>query len=76
MEVRLLRRYKGTMIGGIVGGIAGFAYYYYVGCASGTCPISSNPFVSTLYVGTIGALLGTRTKKKKQAYEHTETNSN
>lgn len=36
------------------GAVAGFAWYYYVGCATGTCPITSNPYISTGY----GALMG------------------
>ena len=35
----------------------GFAYYYFVGCASGTCPITSNPYVSTAYGALVGLLL-------------------
>ena len=37
-----------------IGGALGYGYYRFVGCRSGTCPISSNPYVSTLY----GALMG------------------
>lgn len=37
-----------------IGGTAGYAYYYFIGCVSGTCPITSNPWISTAY----GALLG------------------
>ena len=37
-----------------VGGAAGFAYYYFIGCTSGACPITSNPYTSAAY----GALLG------------------
>jgi hypothetical protein len=44
------------IIGLVVGGIAGFAYYKFVGCASGTCPITSNPYVSTIYGALMGAL--------------------
>lgn len=38
----------------MIGATAGYAYYYYVGCMSGTCPVTSNPWISTAY----GALLG------------------
>lgn len=46
-----------TGIGVITGCIAGYAYYYYVGCASGTCAITSKPLNSTLYGGLMGGLL-------------------
>jgi hypothetical protein len=35
-------------IGIVVGAIAGYLYYFYVGCASGTCAITSKPLNSTL----------------------------
>jgi len=38
---------------GIVGG---FGYYYFVGCASGTCPLKSNPWIMMAYGGLIGYL--------------------
>ena len=38
----------------VIGGIAGFSYYYFVGCSSGTCSITSSPYMSTLG----GSLLG------------------
>ncbi len=41
----------------MAGGIAGYAYYYYVGCVSGTCPITSNPWISTVYGALIGWLV-------------------
>lgn len=40
----------------VVGGaIAGYSYYYYVGC-NGSCPISGNPYVSTVYGAFAGFL--------------------
>lgn len=51
------KQYIVTGIGVIVGLIAGYAYYYYVGCASGTCAITSKPLNSTLYGGLMGGLL-------------------
>ncbi|MCF6237631.1 MAG: DUF6132 family protein [Candidatus Marinimicrobia bacterium] len=43
------------MLSGLgVGAVLGFAYYYYIGCASGTCAITSNPYISTAYGAMIG----------------------
>lgn len=39
------------------GGLAGLAYYYFVGCSTGSCPITSNPITSMLYLGLVGWLL-------------------
>jgi len=36
----------------------GFAYYHYVGCNSGACPIASSPVVSTVFGAVIGASVG------------------
>ena len=46
-----------TGIGVIVGAISGYLYYKYVGCASGTCHITSKPINSTLYFALVGGLL-------------------
>ncbi len=46
------------IIGAIVGGGLGFAYYKFVGCSSGTCPLTSNPITSTIYGLVVGALVG------------------
>lgn len=39
------------------GALAGLLYYYFVGCASGTCPLTSHPLVTTAYMGLVGWLL-------------------
>jgi hypothetical protein len=38
----------------MVGGALGYAYYALVGCSSGACPITSNPWISTFWGATIG----------------------
>ena len=44
--------------GGItLGGLAGFLYYYYVGCSTGSCAITSNPLMSTIYGGLFGLFI-------------------
>jgi hypothetical protein len=42
----------------MLGALAGFAYYYFVGCRTGTCPITSNPYISTGYGFMMGTVLG------------------
>ena len=41
------------------GALLGFAYYWFIGCNTGTCVITSNPYISTSYGAVIGLLLGT-----------------
>ncbi len=46
-----------TAIGIIIGAVSGYLYYFYVGCASGTCAITSKPLNSTLYGALMGGLV-------------------
>lgn len=46
-----------TIIGAVVGGGLGLAFYKFVGCSSGTCPLTSNGFTSTIYGMVLGALI-------------------
>lgn len=40
----------------LIGATGGYLYYYYIGCNNGSCPISSNPFISTAYGAFAGFL--------------------
>lgn len=51
-------------LGVVIGGLIGFAYYYFIGCKSGTCAITSSPVISTLYGVVLGLLWTLPTKKK------------
>ena len=50
---------------GFIGAIAGYAYYYYIGCRTGTCAITSNPYISTGYGAMVALLLSWSGKKEK-----------
>ena len=55
--IEFIKKYKLTFLGVLVGAIGGYLYYHFVGCASGTCAITSKPLNSTLYGAMMGALL-------------------
>lgn len=55
-----------TASGVIVGAIAGYLYYHYIGCGSGTCSITSKPLNSTLYGSLMGGLLFNLFVKEKK----------
>ncbi len=40
----------------VLGALGGFLYYNYVGCVTGSCAITSNPWLSTGYGALIGAV--------------------
>ncbi|MFO7445161.1 MAG: DUF6132 family protein [Ignavibacteriaceae bacterium] len=49
----------------VIGGLAGYAYYYFIGCYNGTCPIQSNPYISTLYGMAAGLIFVFPSRKKE-----------
>lgn len=61
----------------VLGGAAlGYAYYYFIGCVSGTCPITSNPYISTAYGAAIGLLWALPSKKKNPETSPVENDDN
>jgi hypothetical protein len=60
-----------TSFGAIAGGILGFFYWRYIGCSTGSCPLTSNPYQSVLLFGFLGGILVKDKKevKKKEAEE-------
>lgn len=58
------KKYKRIIISVLVGILGGYLYYDFIGCAGGTCPITSKPLNSTLYGALMGALLVDMLKKK------------
>lgn len=53
------------VLGAFAGGLAGFLYWNFVGCLSGTCAITSDPINSTLYGSVLGGLFFGQFKSTK-----------
>jgi hypothetical protein len=47
---------------GVIGGLIGYSYYYFVGCSNG-CPLSSNWYITTGYGLISGIILAMPSKK-------------
>lgn len=63
--VGFLKKYKLIIIGVVLGSIGGFLYWRFIGCSSGTCPITSKWYMSTLWGALIGgSFLGIFDNKK------------
>jgi hypothetical protein len=45
------------LLGAFIGGILGYLYYKKIGCPTGTCPITNNPYRSTIYGALMGIML-------------------
>lgn len=43
--------------GVVIGGTLGYFYQKKVGCRSGSCPITSNSYISTIYGAVLGLLV-------------------
>ena len=50
----------------LLGALAGFLYWNFIGCDSGTCSITSKPFNSTIYGSIMGGLVFSMFKKEKR----------
>jgi hypothetical protein len=66
-----MQKNKLYFIGALLRAIAGFFYWKYVGCLTGTCAITSNPIRSTIYFAITGALVFSLFKAIKSAATNT-----
>lgn len=49
-----------AVIGGVIGALVGFGVYRFVGCKTGACPLSGNPWIATILWALIGAVIASR----------------
>lgn len=54
------------LVGILLGAMAGFLYWKFVGCESGNCAITSSPINSTIYGSVMGGLISSSFKKKEE----------
>ena len=45
-----------TILGAVAGAAVGFLMYRFIGCKTGTCPLSASPWTSMLLWGIVGAI--------------------
>jgi hypothetical protein len=65
-----------NLAGLMLGALGGFLYYRLIGCNSGGCAITSNPYMSVLWGAAMGYLLADIFKiKEKNAGENSEVKS-
>ena len=44
--------------GAVLGAGFGFAMYKFVGCKTGACPLTGNPYIAMFVWGAMGAIIG------------------
>lgn len=49
--------YIRMFMGGLTGALVGFGIYKFVGCKSGACPLSGNPWTATILWALLGAMV-------------------
>jgi hypothetical protein len=64
--MEMIKKHKATVIGALLGLVAGYLYWFFIGCNTGTCAITSSPVNSSLYGIFLGGIIGSNFKKKEK----------
>ena len=63
LMMKFIRKNIFVISGVLIGAVGGFLYYWFIGCDSGSCAITSRPVNSTVYGAVMGGLLMSFFKK-------------
>jgi len=55
--MKTIKKYYLQIAGLLLGLAGGYLYYRFIGCQSGSCAITSNPWMSMIWGGLMGYLL-------------------
>lgn len=61
-----LKHNRLILVGVGIGAVAGWSYWYWIGCATGSCAITAHPVNSTVYGAIMGGLTFNLFDQKKQ----------
>lgn len=67
MTFAQVRPHWRTLLGAAVGAAGGALYSHYIGCNTGGCAITANPWVAGIFFGFSGAVVGMPGPKKEEA---------
>ncbi|MBN2523731.1 MAG: hypothetical protein JXB24_10695 [Bacteroidales bacterium] len=56
--LRTIKKYLLTIVVTTIGIVGGYLYWRFIGCNSGSCPITANWYTSVIAGGLIGYLVG------------------
>ena len=70
MKKEFIKRYGWTLLGIVAGMVGGYLYWRYVGCTTGTCPITSSPVNSTIWGAAMGGLLLYNFEKNPEEWKY------
>jgi H+/Cl- antiporter ClcA len=69
MIKKVFTQYWLVLLGVVIGALGGYLYWLYIGCSSGSCPITSSPFLSSLWGAVMGGLLFSIFKREEKSNE-------
>jgi len=61
-----MKKYIRLILYAAIGGVLGYSYYYFVGCANGgSCPLTSRWYITTIYGFAAGILMAIPKKNQR-----------